>query len=98
MDNLFALADPTPPVASGVSPQIASQPKSASYTFDWRSDDSIVLGYQPATAIYRNASDAIVIRQEGVGYEDDQFVILRDAEAVQVVIKALTAEIEGARS
>ena len=63
--------------------------------FDWRSDDSIILGYQPATAVYRNACNAVVIRQEGAGYEDDQFVILRDAEAVRRLVAALQAEIRG---
>lgn len=62
--------------------------------FDWRADDSIVLGYQPATAIYRNACNAIVIRQEGTGHEDDHFIILRDAEAALIIIAGLKAEIQ----
>ena len=60
--------------------------------FDWSTDDSIILGYQPATAVYRNACNAVVIRQEGAGYEDDQFIILRDAEAVPRLVDALQAE------
>jgi hypothetical protein len=35
-----------------------------------------------------------VIRQEGFGDEEDHFVILRDAEAVRVVIDALRTEVK----
>jgi hypothetical protein len=65
-------------------------------TFDWSTDDSVLLGEQFATAVYRNKRDAIVIRQEGVGGDDDHFVILRDAEAVHWLVAALHDEVEGA--
>jgi hypothetical protein len=61
--------------------------------FDWSSDDSVLLGEQFATAVYRNTRAAIVIRQEGVGGDDDHFVILRDAEAVRHLVAALQNEI-----
>ena len=63
--------------------------------FDWSTDDSVLLGEQFATAVYRNKRDAIVIRQEGSGDEDDHFVILRDAEAARLLIGALHREIKG---
>ena len=63
--------------------------------FDWSTDDSVLLGEQFATAVYRNKRDAIVIRQEGVGGDDDHFVILRDAEAVHRLVAALQNEIGG---
>jgi hypothetical protein len=62
--------------------------------FDWSTDDSVLLGEQFATAVYRNKRAAIVIRQEGVGGDDDHFVILRDAEAARRLVAALLAEIK----
>ena len=96
MENLLEL----PPVErpGDTSPSIAPDSLAAegppgSDNFDWRSDDSIILGYQPATAVYRNACNAVVIRQEGAGYDDDQFVILRDDEAVHRLVAALHVEV-----
>jgi hypothetical protein len=64
--------------------------------FDWNSDDSVVIVEQLSTAIYRNRAGGIVIRQEARNFdEDDAFVVLRDAEAVRLVIKALRREAEG---
>jgi hypothetical protein len=63
--------------------------------FDWSTDDSVLLGEQFATAVYRNKRGAIVIRQEGVGSDDDHFVILRDPEAVGRLVAALQNEIGG---
>ena len=57
----------------------------------------MLLGEQFATAVYRNKRDGIVIRQEGVGGDDDHFVILRDAEAVRLLLGALQREINGER-
>jgi hypothetical protein len=65
-------------------------------TFDWNADDSVIIAEQLATAIYRNHAGGIVIRQEARNFdEDDTFVVLRDAEAVRLVIKALRREAEG---
>ena len=63
--------------------------------FDWSTDDSVLLGEQFATAVYRNKRDAIVIRQEGVGGDDDHFVILRDVDAARLLVGALQREIKG---
>jgi hypothetical protein len=63
--------------------------------FNWSTDDSVLLGEQFATAVYRNKRGAIVIRQEGVGSDDDHFVILRDPEAVGRLVAALQNEIGG---
>ncbi|WP_442580571.1 hypothetical protein ACSBOB_00770 [Mesorhizobium sp. ASY16-5R] len=64
--------------------------------FDWNSDDSVLIGEQLATAVYRNRAGGIVIRQEARSFdEDDNFIVLRDAEAVRLVIKALRREAEG---
>ena len=92
MENLLEL----PPVerpgdtSPSIEPDFSDPDK-----FNWRSDDSIILGYQPATAVYRNACNAVVIRQEGAGGDDDHFVVLRDAEAVRRLVNALQAEIRG---
>ena len=98
MENLLEL----PPVerpedtSPSIEPNFAVADEAAgSDNFDWRSDDSIILRYQPATAVYRNACNTVVIRQEGAGYEDDQFVILRDAEAVNRLVAALHDEVGG---
>jgi hypothetical protein len=62
--------------------------------FDWFADDSVVIREQLQTAVYRNRVNAVVIRQEGSGYEpEDQFVILRDAEAVRTLIAVLQREL-----
>jgi hypothetical protein len=44
--------------------------------FDWDDDDSIVLREQRATAVYRNRSGAVVIRQRGAGDDEDTFVFI----------------------
>ena len=67
------------------------------HTFDWSTDDSVLLGEQVATAVYRNKRDAIVIRQEDVGGDNDHFVILRDADAFRLLVGALQREIKGER-
>ena len=91
MENLLEL----PPVErpGDTSPRIEPD-FSDSDKFDWSTDDSVLLGEQFATAVYRNKRDAIVIRQEGVGGDDDHFVILRDAEAVRQLVVVLRAEIK----
>ncbi|WP_442582511.1 hypothetical protein ACSBOB_11440 [Mesorhizobium sp. ASY16-5R] len=64
--------------------------------FDWNSDDSVIIAEQLAVAVYRNRAGGIVIRQEARNFDDDDaFVVLRDTEAVRLVIKALRREAEG---
>lgn len=64
--------------------------------FDWNDDDSVLIGEQLATAVYRNRAGGVVIRQEARSFDDDDaFVVLRDVEAVRLVIKALRREAEG---
>lgn len=66
--------------------------------FDWFTDDSVVIREQMQTAVYRNRVNAIVIRQEGNGFEpEDQFVILRDADAVRTLIAVLERELKDGR-
>ena len=64
--------------------------------FDWGSDDSVIVQEQLAIAVYRNRANGVVIRQEARSFdEDDQFVILRDAEAVRILLRALRREAGG---
>jgi hypothetical protein len=45
--------------------------------FDWINDDSVVPTEQPATAIYRNRENSIVIRQQAAwDREEDSFVVI----------------------
>jgi hypothetical protein len=47
--------------------------------FDWINDDSVVLAEQPATAIYRNREDSIVIRQQAAwDREEDSLVVITE--------------------
>jgi hypothetical protein len=92
--DLLDTAQPSPIVAGAVEPATIGG-RADPDAFDWSEDKSVIFGYQPATAVYRNKFDAIVIRQEGTDGEDDQFVFLRDADSVRIVIKALQAEIGG---
>ena len=97
MENLLELPLVERPgdTSPDIEPNFLGTEHAGSDRFDWRSDDSIVLRHQPATAVYRNACNAVVIRQEGAGDEEDQFVILRDADAVRIVVAALQAEVRG---
>jgi hypothetical protein len=61
--------------------------------FDW-TDEVTVVGEQRPIAVYRNPSQGIVIRERGDDSpNDDQFLVLRDAVAVQALIERLAAEI-----
>ena len=91
METLFQLSPAMEPGDTSLSIEPDSDPDN----FDWSTDDSVLLGEQFATAVYRNRRSAIVIRQEGVGGDDDHFVILRDADAVRRLVAALQAEIRG---
>lgn len=74
-------------VAEGkVSPTPPAEAAEEDYgDFDWcRSDPCIVLREQPATAIYLNPSDAVVIRQEKTwDREEDSFVCIRPEYAIK---------------
>lgn len=87
-----------PPVArpGGVQP-LDQVDDRAEDRFDWLREDCIILKEQLSTAVYRNRANAIVIRQEGNGFQDDQFVILRDPEAVRLLITALREELGGGK-
>jgi hypothetical protein len=51
--------------------------------FDWINDESIVLKEQPATAIYRNRENSIVIRQQAAwDREEDTFVFITEQNAM----------------
>lgn len=64
--------------------------------FDWAGDDSVILQEQLAMAVYRNRADGVVIRQERNGFdEDDHFVVIRDEQALRVLIAALQRELKG---
>jgi hypothetical protein len=44
--------------------------------FDWCSDDSILIPFQPETACYLNGAGSLVIRQRADDGEDDRFVFV----------------------
>jgi hypothetical protein len=99
MESLLEMPPATVP-EDAASPFRSPRPERVHETdpnaFDWSTDDSVLLGEQFATAVYRNKRAAIVIRQEGVGGDDDHFVILRDAGAVHRLVAALHDEVGGA--
>jgi hypothetical protein len=60
--------------------------------FDWKGLD-VIIQTQPATAIYRNVHQAVVIRQEALNGDDDQFVFFATANDVRTLVNALRREI-----
>jgi len=60
--------------------------------FDWCADNSIVAREQPATAVYRNQDDAVVVRQARcLGDAADSFVVIQrnNAQAIaDAILKA----------
>jgi hypothetical protein len=51
--------------------------------FNWVDDDAVVLTEQPATAIYRNRENAIVIRQQASWDSDeDSFIFITEQNAM----------------
>jgi hypothetical protein len=75
------------PIGSTVpsSPHIV-RPNGDSDRFDWVNDDSIVLAEQPATAIYRNRKNSIVIRQQASWDDEmDSFVIITNQNVMSFV-------------
>ncbi|MBX4884071.1 hypothetical protein [Rhizobium bangladeshense] len=60
--------------------------------FDWKGPD-VIIQTQPGTAIYRNVHQAVVIRQEAMNGDDDQFVFFATADDVRTLITALQREI-----
>jgi len=66
--------------------------------FDWLGDDSVIIQEQLCLAVYRNRADGVVIRQEARNWdEDDPCIVLRDHEAVRLLIAALQRELKAGR-
>ena len=64
----------------------------SSDSFDWASEDSIVLRDQPAVAIYTNRFQQVVIRCErSWDQEEDVFVLVDFAHAIRVAQAILIA-------
>jgi hypothetical protein len=60
--------------------------------FSWRGDqDAIVLPSQQAVAVYLNDAGAVVIRQEGMPYDDEDEIIVIQAANAEAVAKAIMA-------
>ena len=57
--------------------------------FNWRTDDTIVYRYQPATAVYENTSGLIVVRQERGELDDDDTVLLVTPESGELLAAAI---------
>jgi hypothetical protein len=58
--------------------------------FNWNTDDSVVLPYQQAVAIYFNHNNELVIRQEKAWNEEDDHIIIISEENVQAFLDKLT--------
>ena len=67
----------------GSSPKNA-EPKS---DFDWNIDDSVILREQPATAVYFNKNDDLVIRQKR--WPEDAFIYI-SAESLDTFLDKLS--------
>jgi hypothetical protein len=58
--------------------------------FDWTDNNAVVLHEQPATAVYFNTQDGLVIRQERTwDREEDTFIVI-SKENVQQFVDKLT--------
>ncbi len=57
--------------------------------FEWSKDDSVLLAEQPATAVYRNMFNSVVIRQERRWNEDEDTVITIADSNLQAFIDKL---------
>jgi len=66
--------------------------------FDWYADHSVIIQEQLCLAVYRNRADGVVIRQEARNWdEDDPCIVLRDHEAVGILIATLQRELKRRR-
>ena len=61
-----------------------------SETFDWSSDEDIVIRQQREIAIYANPHRQVVIRERGDLYDEDKFIII-GAEHIPDVLEVLKA-------
>jgi hypothetical protein len=76
------------PLDPGQGQLAIDPPKPKRTRFDWSAaNEDVVLRMQPATAIYVNTVNQIVIRQEGV-FDDDTITIL-NIESVPAFIRRL---------
>ena len=81
--------DPDSPALAAATAVLENEP--AFDNFDWFTDASVVLQDQRATAIYRNRSNGIVIRQERTWDEEsDPFMVITDENLV-TFMEALAA-------
>jgi len=58
--------------------QPLASPPEPDEDFDWNTDDSVIITEQPATALYWNSREQLVIRQRGWP-DDDSFVYFNRA-------------------
>jgi hypothetical protein len=85
---------PKPSVLASTSQRLASVAPAAATPnpdehFDWFDDSVVVLGEQPATAVYFNPKGGLVIRQRGPYYDDDPFICI-NAENIDAFLDKLT--------
>jgi hypothetical protein len=86
------------PIERDVEAPLATRAKPADSDFDWRHDESVIIGHQPRSACYWNPASQIVIRQERDAYEDDDpFLILNPESAGALVSDLLLKQIEAGR-
>ena len=78
---------PSRPV-TGVSGDTPHEITGRSETFNWSSDEDIVIRQQREIAIYANPHRQVVIRERGDIYDEDKFIII-SAEHVPDVLDAL---------
>ncbi|WP_202332666.1 hypothetical protein [Mesorhizobium sp. L-8-3] len=63
-------------------------------TFDWFTDEAVIVERQPSIAVYRNPRGHVVIRAEGDGYDEDTFIYLSTEQALKALIAALQRELQ----
>jgi len=61
-------------------------------SFEWSSDDSVVVRSQAALAVYQNAAGAIVIRQEMQWDDDSDVFIVVQPENAPALARAIMRE------
>lgn len=71
-----------------------SQVEKTETAFDWFHDEEVIIERQQSVAVYRNGREHIVIRGESAdgSLDEDAFVIVSTALALQRLIDALLAE------
>jgi hypothetical protein len=69
------------------------EPLISNEEMDWLHCEDIIIEQQPAITVYRNVREHVVIRAEGSGDNEDQFIFLSTDAAIKALISALQREL-----